>query len=257
MPSTVLAGLMTCHASPAPLPDHLNTFVESAEHGVIYVSFGSVIKASKMPEDKRKLMLNVFSRLKQKVIWKWETEMPDAPSNVLISSWLPQTSLLAHRNVKVFVTHGGAGSTQETICHKTPIVGVPIFGDQVVNVKEAVNKKVGVKLEWHGMTEESLEQAVLEVLSNPQYQSSVDLLSDLIMDQPQHPLERAVWWLEYLLRHPHNTNMKPHTHNLSWVQYFLLDVIFVVLSTILFLIFVLVKLVRCCCCGNRNKSKKD
>ena len=44
--------------------------------------------------------------------------------------------------MKVFVTHGGAGSIQETICHKTPIVGVPMFGDQPVNVKETVNKKV-------------------------------------------------------------------------------------------------------------------
>ena len=108
MPNTILAGLMTCRAQPKPLPDDLATFVESAKHGVIFVSFGSVIRASKMPEDKRKMMLNVFSRLKQKVIWKWETEMADAPDNVLISSWLPQTSLLAHRNVKVFVTHGGS-----------------------------------------------------------------------------------------------------------------------------------------------------
>ena len=257
MPNTVLAGLMTCRSSPAPLPPDLKSFVESAEHGVVLVSFGSVIKASKMPEDKRKLMLKVFSKLKQKVIWKWEAEMPDAPSNVMISSWLPQTSLLAHRNVKLFVTHGGAGSTQETICHKTPIVGVPIFGDQIVNVKEAVNRNVGVKLEWHGMTEESLEEAMLKVLDNPSYQSSVDRLSELILDQPQHPLDRAVWWLEYLLRHPHNNNMKPHTHNLSWVQYFLIDVIAVILSSILLVLFVVVKLVRCCCCGKKSKSKKD
>ena len=191
MPNTILAGLMSCRSNPNPLPADLATFVESAEHGVIYVSFGSVIKASKMPEDKRKMMLSVFSRLKQKVIWKWETEMPDAPANVMISSWLPQTSLLAHRNVKMFVTHGGAGSTQETICHKTPIVGVPLFGDQLVNVKQAVNKNVGVKVDWHGMTEEILHEAVLEVLTNPLYQTSVDLLSDLILDQPQHPLDRG------------------------------------------------------------------
>ena len=35
--------------------------------------------------------------------------------------------------VRVFITHGGAGSAQETICHKTPIVGIPINGDQVDN----------------------------------------------------------------------------------------------------------------------------
>ena len=35
--------------------------------------------------------------------------------------------------VQLFITHGGAGSAQETICHKTPIVGIPINGDQVTD----------------------------------------------------------------------------------------------------------------------------
>ena len=36
--------------------------------------------------------------------------------------------------VHLFITHGGAGSAQETICHKTPIVGIPINGDQVAKL---------------------------------------------------------------------------------------------------------------------------
>merc|ERR1719369_604807 len=129
MPQTIFAGLMSCNP-PGPLPQDLEDFIQGSEHGVIYVSFGSVIKASKMPEAKRQILLNVFSKLKQRIIWKWEVPMPDAPDNVMVSSWLPQTSLLAHQNVKLFITHGGAGSIQETICHKTPIIGVPIGGDQ-------------------------------------------------------------------------------------------------------------------------------
>ena len=58
-------------------------------------------------------------------------------------------------------------------------------------MNEVINKNAGVKVEWHGMTEETLSEAVEEVLSNPLYQSSVDLLSELIMDQPQHPLDRG------------------------------------------------------------------
>ena len=116
---------------------------------------------------------------------------------------------------------------------------------------------MGVRLEWHGMTEDNLEEALLEVLTNPGYQSAVDQLSELIMDQPQHPLDRAVWWLEYLLRHPHNTSMRPHTHNLYWFQYFLLDVIFFIVLILAVIILVVVKLIRCYCCRGTNKSKKD
>ena len=153
---------MSCRAAP-PLPRHLLDFVQSAQHGVILVSFGSILQASAMPEHKRQMMLRVFSRLEQKVIWKWELEMPDAPENVLISPWLPQTSLLAHTNVKLFISHGGAGSIQETICHNTPIVGVPFFGDQTVNVREAVNRNIGRAVPWFEMDELVFEKEIKEV----------------------------------------------------------------------------------------------
>ena len=92
---------------------------------------------------------------------------------------------------------------------------------------------------------------------NPLYQSSVDQLSDLILDQPQHPLDRAVWWLEYLLRHPHNTSMRPHTHNLYWFQYFILDILAGVIMVSSLLIFILYKLVSCCRQKNVLKEKNN
>ena len=55
----------------------LKEFLDDAKDGVIYVSFGSVVKAKYMDEDKRKAFLNVFRKLKQKVLWKWETEHMD------------------------------------------------------------------------------------------------------------------------------------------------------------------------------------
>ena len=90
---------------------------------MIYVSFGSVLKASVMSENKRKTLLNVFGKLKQKVLWKWETEsMEDKPENVMLHKWLPQQDVLGHPNVKLFVSHGGQSSFQETICHQKPAV---------------------------------------------------------------------------------------------------------------------------------------
>ena len=81
-----------------------------------------------MSDDKRRTLLNVFGKLKQKVIWKWETEqMEDKPKNVMLHKWLPQQDVLGHPSVKLFVSHGGQSSFQETICHKTPAVSESVF----------------------------------------------------------------------------------------------------------------------------------
>lgn len=258
MPKTILASLMTC-APAKPLPENLREFVETAEHGVIFVSFGSVIKSSKMPEFKRQILLSVFSKLKQRVIWKWEVDMLDAPPNVLISSWLPQPDLLGHPKVKLFITHGGAGSYQETICHKTPVVGIPIALDQFVNLNEAIKHGMGLVIGWHELTTENLDEAVTEVLNNPVYEENVAKLNSLILDQPQHPLERAVWWMEYLLRHPHNEDMRSPALGLNWFQYFLLDVIVLILLIVL-AIFLSVRFIVCFCWkkyGTTAKSKEE
>ena len=102
----------------------LKEFLDDAKDGVIYVSFGSIVKAKYMDDDKRKAFLNVFRKLKQKVLWKWETEhMVDKPPNVILHKWLPQQDVLGHPNVKLFISHGGQSSFQETVCHQKPAVG--------------------------------------------------------------------------------------------------------------------------------------
>lgn len=124
VPNFVSLGMMNCKGVDKLPPDNkIGQFLDNAKEGVIYVSFGSVISASLMSEEKRLSFLSSFSKLKQKVLWKWETEtMVDQPSNVMLSKWLPQQEVLAHPNVKLFITHGGQSSFQETLCHKKPVV---------------------------------------------------------------------------------------------------------------------------------------
>ncbi len=122
-PNYQYIGMMNCRPS-EPLPKDLEDFMASGkEHGVIYVSFGSVLKAKEMTEERRKMFIKVFGSLKQKVIWKWETEqMDDKPDNVMLSKWLPQQDILGHENIKLFISHAGQSSMQETLCHQTPTV---------------------------------------------------------------------------------------------------------------------------------------
>ena len=254
-PNIIQAGLMSCFPGGA-LEGELREWVEGAEHGVIYLSFGSVVKASKMPESRRLLLLNVLTRLKQRVIWKWEKEMTDLPANVKTFAWLPQTDVLSHPNVKLFVTHGGAGSIQETICHKTPIVGIPLMGDQVNNLAEAETQHLGIIIQWSQVTEENLLSGINQVLSDNSYQDSVDRLQSLIMDAPLHPRDKAVWWLEYILRHPHNPGMRSPAKDLNLAQYFLLDV-FGCLLAALVIVFYVIKKVAGLFCKQKIKRKAE
>ena len=123
-PNHVFLGMMNCKETKKLDPaDKIGKFLDDAKDGVIYVSFGSALRASYMSNEKRQLFLNIFKGLKEKILWKWETEeMEDQPDNVMLSKWLPQQEVLAHPNVKLFITHGGQSSFQETLCHGKPVV---------------------------------------------------------------------------------------------------------------------------------------
>jgi glucuronosyltransferase len=93
-----------------PLPEKIQEFLDSAEDGAILFSMGSIIQAMQWPEEKREAFIKAFGKLKQKVLWKYENDtLPNKPSNVMISKWIPQRDILAHPNVKLFMTHGGRG----------------------------------------------------------------------------------------------------------------------------------------------------
>jgi UDP:flavonoid glycosyltransferase YjiC (YdhE family) len=44
--------------------------------------------------------------------------------------WMPQGAVLAHRAVAAFVSHMGAGSTQQALALGVPMVGIPFAFDQ-------------------------------------------------------------------------------------------------------------------------------
>ena len=50
--------------------------------------------------------------------------MADKPANVMLSKWLPQQDILGHPKLRLFVSHGGQSSCQESLCHQKPMVSV-------------------------------------------------------------------------------------------------------------------------------------
>lgn len=213
-------------AKPDPLPATIQTWLDEALDGAIFFSLGSNIISSQMQPEKLTVLLNVFGRLKQRVLWKWEdAHMPGKPDNVMVGEWLPQDDILAHPNVRLFISHCGKGSMNEAKYHGVPVLGIPMFGDQHRNLNEMVAAGWAVPVDFAEMTESSFERALLEVLQNSSYTQVVKTAADLYKDRPEHPLDKAVFWVEYVLRHNGAKHMQSQAVHLNWIQYHSLDVI--------------------------------
>lgn len=58
------------------------------------------------------------------------------------------------------------------------------------------------------------------------YGQQAQYVSALFKDRPLHPLDEAMYWIEYVLIYKGAHHLKPPSLNLNWFQYLLLDVIF-------------------------------
>lgn len=78
-----------------PLDAELQKLLDKADHGVIFISWGSMIRAESMPSERRDALMKALGQFKQQVIWKWENEtVPNKPKNLYVRSWLPQRDIL-------------------------------------------------------------------------------------------------------------------------------------------------------------------
>lgn len=148
----------------------LESFVNgSADDGVILVSFGSVLRGATIPDHVRQIFLAVFSRLPQRILWKWENQSQPMPANIKLSSWLPQQDLLGHPKVRLFITHGGLLSIQEAVYHSVPLIVLPVFADQPINAKKAHQDGYAIRLDWDHLNEDILYDAIQQILHNPRF----------------------------------------------------------------------------------------
>ncbi|XP_072946254.1 UDP-glucosyltransferase 2-like [Epargyreus clarus] len=222
------------HQEPAKeLPQDLSLYLNNSKNGVIYVSFGTNIRTSLLLPEKVQIMIKVFSNLPYDILWKMDTtELSGTSNNIKISEWLPQADLLKHPKIKVFITQGGLQSTDEAITAGVPLIGIPICCDQWYNVEKYVRLNIGIKLDWYSLTEDELRTAILTVTENSSYKKNIRRLRSIITDQPQSPLERAILWIEYVLRHGGAKHLRAPAANMSWTEYYELDLIIIIIISL-------------------------
>ncbi|XP_038615653.1 UDP-glucuronosyltransferase 2B31-like isoform X1 [Tachyglossus aculeatus] len=244
------------HCQPAkPLPEEMEAFVQSSgEHGIVVFSLGSMVK--NLTEEKANLIAAALAQIPQKVLWRYKGKQPATLGpNTKLYDWIPQNDLLGHPKTKAFITHGGTNGIYEAIYHGVPMVGIPMFADQPDNIAHMKAKGAAVEVDFSRMTTNDLLGALNTVINEASYKESALRLSQIHHDQPMKPLDRAVFWIEFVMRHKGAKHLRPASHSLTWYQYHCLDVVAFLLACAALGLFIIAK---CClfCCRKLGRTEK-
>jgi MGT family glycosyltransferase len=93
-------------------------------------------------------------------------DLGDVPDNVEVCSWVPQLAVL--RQADLFVTHAGAGGSQEGLATATPMIAVPQAVDQFGNADMLQSLGVAQRLVTEEATADRLREAALALVDDPE-----------------------------------------------------------------------------------------
>ncbi|MEU6042558.1 macrolide-inactivating glycosyltransferase [Streptomyces fimicarius] len=103
-------------------------------------------------------------------------ELGDVPDRVEVRSWVPQLAVL--KQADAFITHAGAGGSQEGLVTGTPMVAVPQAVDQFGNADMLQSLGVARHLPMEEADAASLRAAVLALVDDPEVSARCERLSE-------------------------------------------------------------------------------
>lgn len=169
-----------------PVVEPLKSWLDDAvikDERVLYVALGTLandfINQRSVPER----LLESFAKLGHS--WRVLWSLPEAQQalvlgkvgdNVRVESFVPQRAVLAHPAVRVFFTHCGQSSANESIFAGVPMVGMPLFCDQYETADSIERHGLGLffdkeVLRGTATAGQCLEELVLRVAADPSFKS--------------------------------------------------------------------------------------
>lgn len=225
--------------------------MDKNKKGIIYLSLGGNIKSSDLPIEKLEVFLKVFASMEDVlVLWKFESIALKERhgNNIIIGPWMPQQEILKHKNLKVFISQGGLLSSMEALFYGKPVIGIPFFNDQKFNMARATSQGYGITLDYDTLDFDSLKNAVDTIFTNGSYRDNAEKLSKVFSDNPIKPIDKAVYYVEHVIRNGGASHLKTTATKLSLLQIHLIDQIILAATLItavaLIAIFALSKTVK-------------
>jgi len=235
MPNVKFIGGFHCQEAEPIKDENLLDWINEAKDGIIVFSMGSMVRS--MHKSKAEVIAAALARLPQRVIWRYDGEMPDSlGANTKTMDWIPQNELMGHAKTKLFISHGGTNGLYQAIYHGVPVVGVPLLVDQFDNMLRVTERGAGVTLDITTLTSDELYETVSRVIADYTFTENAQRMSRIHRDKAMTPLESAVFWIEYTIRTKGAFHLRPAAHNLYWYQYLMLDSL-ALIAAVLYLIY--------------------
>lgn len=107
---------------------------------------------------------------------------------------------------------------------------------------KSIEHGIGEKLDFHALTTEDVVDKLRKILEEPKYAKNAKELSASFRDQKEKPLDRAVWWAEWLIRNPDCDYIKSPVLRLGFIAGNSYDIIAVISVAIFVILIVFAKM---------------
>lgn len=115
----------------------------------------------------------------------------------------------------------------------------------VQNMKKCIDRGIGEQLNFRTLTTEKLVDKLQLVLEDPKYGKNAKQLSARFRDQKETPIERAVFWSEWLIRNPNCEHLKSPVLRIGFIAGNSYDVIAAISIATFLILWILFKLILC------------
>ncbi|XP_065095063.1 UDP-glycosyltransferase UGT5-like [Ochlerotatus camptorhynchus] len=242
------------------VPPIVKQFIARAIKGVVLLSFGTNVASEMLGEKINVDMFKVFRSMPDYgFIWKHgdPASLGIMPTNVLVLKWVPQAAILSNTRTKLLISHGGLLSLQEATWHGIPVLSIPFFVDQYSNTDKLIRAGVGIKLLPKDINEESFKDAIMNVLDDPSYQARMKQRSYQFKAQPEHPLDRAVFWIEKVLENNGLSYLRSPALDMNIFQIYGIDMLTIILLIAFIYYLILQRHLKQPATTEKEKPKKE
>ncbi|CAG8730093.1 12750_t:CDS:1, partial [Cetraspora pellucida] len=175
----------------------------SAHPRTMYIALGTIVYTT--PKNYAIILQSAFELINQNildgVIWSTvrfnESDLPSAftlstgdvipTSNILnnlyphvyIMKYAPQFAILSHENTKVFLSHGGVGSSHESMYTATPMLVLPIAFDQDGNAERLEFTGMALNLSKFELEVDDIISKVIRLMNESSFKMNAERMQVL------------------------------------------------------------------------------